>query len=295
MNKILCSTGAIIGKPNNNDYRLLREYAPKLECDGFELMMSSSWYSHIDQVIDDIKSYRLSIPVVHSQKSLGESMSGMMVRYSGGRYNEYVMTEEEDRKNFEDGTSRFAANLRLAEGVGAKKMVLHLWNGMVSDKNIQKNLERFGIWKDMADKEGISLLVENVICNTHDPLYNMKLVAEAYADAGFVYDTKMAEFHGQTMKLFEPEYEWIVRHGRIKHLHLNDYGGGYMDWGNMEVLPVGKGHVDFDMFLSRLMSYGYTGDCTVEATAVNENGGVDFYMLNDCFKRIRNLLDNHTT
>lgn len=43
------------------------------------------------------------------------------------------------------------------------------------------------------------------------------------------------------------------------------------------------------------MSYGYTGDCTVEATAVNENGGVDFYMLNDCFKRIRNLLDNHTT
>ena len=52
---------------------------------------------------------------------------------------------------------------------------------------------------------------------------------------------------------------------------------------------------DFDMFLSRLMSYGYTGDCTVEATAVNENGGVDFYMLNDCFKRIRNLLDNHTT
>ena len=49
MNQILCSTGAIIGKPNNNDYRLLREYAPKLECDGFELMMSSSWYSHIDQ------------------------------------------------------------------------------------------------------------------------------------------------------------------------------------------------------------------------------------------------------
>ena len=222
-------------------------------------------------------------------------MSGMTVRYSGGRYNEYVMTEEEDRKNFEDGTSRFAANLRLAEGVGAKKMVLHLWNGVVSDKNIQKNVERFGIWKDMADKEGISLLVENVICNTQDPLYNMKLVAEAYADAGFVYDTKMAEFHGQMMKLFEPEYEWIVRQGRIKHLHLNDYGGGYMDWGNMEVLPVGKGHVDFDMFLSRLMSYGYTSDCTVEATAVNENGGVDFYMLNDCFKRIRNLLDNHTT
>ena len=95
MNQILCSTGAIIGKPNNNDYRLLREYAPKLECDGFELMMSSAWYSHIDRVIDDIKSYKLSIPVVHSQKSLGESMSGTTAGYSGGRYNEYAMTEEE--------------------------------------------------------------------------------------------------------------------------------------------------------------------------------------------------------
>lgn len=112
-----------------------KQQVPKLECDGFELMMSSAWYSHIDRVIDDIKSYKLSIPVVHSQKSLGESMSGMTAGYSGGRYNEYAMTEEEDRKNFEDGTSRFAANLRLAEGVGAKKMVLHLWNGVVSDKN----------------------------------------------------------------------------------------------------------------------------------------------------------------
>ena len=36
---------------------------------------------------------------------------------------EYVMTEEEDRKNFEDGTSRFAANLRLAEGVGLTLMI----------------------------------------------------------------------------------------------------------------------------------------------------------------------------
>ena len=53
--------------------------------------------------------------------------------------------------------------------------------------------------------------MENVVCNTHDPLHNMKLVAEAYADAGFVYDTKMAEFHGQTMKLFEPEYEWPAK------------------------------------------------------------------------------------
>ena len=52
MSRILCSTGAFLGKPNNNDYRLLKEYAPKLECDGLELMMSSSWYSEIDHIAD---------------------------------------------------------------------------------------------------------------------------------------------------------------------------------------------------------------------------------------------------
>lgn len=291
MSRILCSTGAFLGKPNNNDYRLLKEYAPKLECDGLELMMSSSWYSEIDHIADAIRSYGLTIPVFHSQKSLGESMSGMKVDFSNGKFIEYIMTKEEDEETFKEGTDRFIKNLRLAKKVGAGKMVLHLWNGLVSDKNIQKNIQRFGIWKDMSDGEGISLLVENVICNNHDPLYNMKLVAKEYEDAGFVYDTKMAEFHGQTMKLFDSEYESLVRDGRIKHLHLNDYGGGYKDWNNMQILPVGHGHVDFDLFLVRLAAYGYSGDCTVEATVVDKDGKVDFSMLNECFNNIREYMN----
>lgn len=293
MNRILCSTGAIIGKPNNNDYRLLKEYAPKLQCDGFELMISSSWYADIDNILDEIKSYGLTIPSIHSQKSLGESLCGMTASFDGNSFSEHIMTEEEDRLAFEDGTRRFLLNLKAAQKLGSEKIVLHLWNGIVSDKNIQKNVERFSVWKDLADKAGVDLLVENVICNTNDPLYNVNLVAKAYSDAGFVYDTKMAEFHGQTMDLFGPDYEWIVRDGRIKHLHVNDYSGGYMDWSNMKVLPVGKGHVDFDAFFAKLAEYGYPYDCTVEATALDKNRHVDFDMLNECFGRLRGLLDKY--
>lgn len=36
---ILCSTGALIGKPNGRDYRLLESLSEKLNCDGFEFMM----------------------------------------------------------------------------------------------------------------------------------------------------------------------------------------------------------------------------------------------------------------
>ena len=292
MNRILCSSGAIIGKVNNNDYTLLKEYAPRLNCDGFELMMSSSWYDILDDVITKVKSYGLSIPVIHSQKSLGESLCGMTTTYADGQFYNYVMTPEEDRETFQEGTKRFLLNVKLAHELGAEKMVLHLWNGNVSDKNIEKNVDRFGKWKQLAEKEGIELLAENVICNTYNPLYNVNLVAKKYPDAGFVYDTKMAEFHDQTMKLFSPEYEYIVKEGRIRHLHVNDYGGGYMDWAHMQVLPIGAGHVDFEAFFKKLGEYGYEGDYTVESTALKKDATVDFDMLNGCFDKIRELKAN---
>lgn len=287
MNKILCSSGAIIGKVNNNDYTLLKEYAPKLNCDGFELMMSSSWYPIWDDVIAAVSSYGLHIPVIHSQKSLGEALCGMTTSFSAGKFHDYVMTPEEDKEAYRQGTKKFLLNLKLADKLGAEKMVFHLWNGTVSDKNIEKSVERFGEWKSLADKTGIELLVENVICNTYNPLHNVDLVAKRYSDAGFVYDTKMAEFHDRTMKLFSPEYEYIVKEGRIKHLHVNDYGGGYMDWAHMQVLPIGAGHIDFDFFFGKLREYGYRGDFTVESTALAKDGTVDFDMLNGCFDKIR--------
>ncbi len=55
--------------------------------------------------------------------------------------------------------------------------------------------------------------------------------------------------------------------------------------------PFGQGHVNFDSFFDRLAEYGYSGDCTVEATAVDKDGQVDFSMLNGCFNDIRNFFD----
>lgn len=289
MNRILCSAGAFIGRGNNYDYTLLKEYDSKLDCDGYEVMMYSAWYPILDEVISAVKSYNLCIPVIHAQKSLGETMCGMTSSSFEGVFQDSMMTAEEDEETFREGTERFLLNLKLAEGLGAQKMVLHLWNGIASDRNIEKNVERFGIWKALADKAGVDLLVENVICNKRDPLHNVSLVAKAYKDAGFVYDTKMAEFHDQTMKIFDEEYEWILREGRIRHLHVNDYGGGFMDWAHMQVLPIGAGHVDFETFFDKLGKYGYTGDFTIEATAVSRTGEVDFNMLNDCFSKLRVL------
>lgn len=288
--KILCSTGALIGRPNGRDYRLLKEFVPQLECDGIEFMMYSDWYPVVDTLIADLKSYGFNIPVVHCQKSIGEALAGMETSFDGQNFHDRPFSDEEDREVFAGGIKRFADNVKIASEVGASKIVIHLWNGHVSDKNIEKNIERFGILCRMAKDEGIDLLVENVICNQKDPMVHWKALHAEYPQVGFVFDTKMAAFHDQTEDIFLPEWSWLFNENRIRHMHINDYGGGYMDWSNLNVLPVGAGRIDFDSFMKKFRTKDYHGDYTMEATAFGKDGTVDFNMLNRNFASLRRLL-----
>ena len=73
MSKILCSTGALIGRPNNRDYRLLETLSKQLTCDGYEFMMYSTWYDEVEELIATLKSPNLYIPVMHCEKHIGEA------------------------------------------------------------------------------------------------------------------------------------------------------------------------------------------------------------------------------
>lgn len=75
MNEILCSTGALIGRPNNRNFRLLEGLAGRLDCDGFEFMMYDTWYGQTEEITDYLCRIRLHIPVVHCEKSIGEAIS----------------------------------------------------------------------------------------------------------------------------------------------------------------------------------------------------------------------------
>ena len=293
MKKILCSSGAVLGRYNNNNYRLLKEFAENLSCDGFEFMIDRNMVSEIEEIAETVKSYGLYIPVIHANKNLGEYLCGMTASFDDGAYKEYIMTPAEEQELFEKGTELLKLNLKAASILGARKIVLHMWNGIASDKRLDNNIKRFGTWKDLAVKEGMDLLVENVICNQNDPLTNMNSVADAYSDVGFVYDTKMAEFHAQTLKLFDEPYVKLVKEGRIRHLHINDYGGGFKDWSNMKILPMGAGHVDFDTFFKKIFEFGYDGDFTVETNVIAEDGTVNFDTLHGCFDKIRDYMKKY--
>lgn len=270
MHKIYCSTGALVGRPNGRDFTLLPGFAKQLTCDGFEFMLYDSWYEKLGALRDTLSALSQPIPVFHVEKQVGERISR----------NEPGDTEEALRL--------FAVNCELASALGANTLVLHLWNGIHSDKNIAHNIACYPLLRSIADSYGLLLTVENVVCNHADPLTHLKTLAEVYPDIRFTFDTKMAEFHRQLEALYLPENRPIA--DRIAHMHINDYDGGYMDWSNLRVRHIGKGHVDFDRFFTFVREIGYTGDFTVECTSFDQSGTVHLDELNRDVQTVRTYL-----
>lgn len=231
MNKILCSTGAVIRKTNRYNYKLLESLSKQLICDGFELMMDSPWYDNIEALKSFLLKSNFYIPVVHCEKDIGEIIS---------KANENELIE---------AYRMFNMDCDVANCIGAKKLVLHLWGGMASDSNFQNNINAYPHLNELAEKYELELLIENVVCNVENPMKHLRELKEKFPKVKFVFDTKMAAFHEQLELLYEKEYEWLWKDGHICHYHVNDYAGGYMDWSNLRTLSIGTGKVDFNCFL----------------------------------------------
>ncbi|MBO5981088.1 MAG: sugar phosphate isomerase/epimerase, partial [Clostridia bacterium] len=180
----------------------------------------------------------------------------------------------------------FDINCRLAKALGSKLLVLHLWSGLDSDKDMPHNMEIYPRLEETSRAYGLLLTVENVVCNHLDPFTHLVSLSEKFPNISFTFDTKMSQFHAQTEKLYQNKE--VFR--RIKHFHINDYGGEYMDWSNLKTLHIGRGNVDFDKLFAYLKEQGYSGDFTVEATSFDENGVIDFDSLNSAFDKIRKYI-----
>jgi len=273
MRRILCSTGAIIGKPSADNFALLKQLSKELSCDGFEFIiefhMYEAGYEDVEEQKCLLKELNLCIPVVHCDKMIGEYIS--------------IDGSEQTAEAYR----LFEVNCDFAKEIGAEKLVLHLWGGMASDRYIQNNIAAYPKLKEIADTYGLDLLVENVVCNTENPMKHLCELREAYPDIHFLFDTKMAAFHDELELLYDPEYDWLWKEGHIRHYHVNDYAGGYMDWTKLSALPVGTGKLDMERFFEFLRSIRYNGDITTEGVAFDDEGNVDVELLNRQFDYIR--------
>ena len=231
MGRILCSTGAIITRRNGRDYRLLRAIAPQIRCDGLEFMMYESWHDQRDGLKRALSGFET--PVFHMTKQIGQWVS---------------------EGNLAAAAAMFRADCELAVALGSRLLVLHLWSGQASDQHMERNIAAYPALRAVAEEYGLLLTVENVLCNTRDPMTHMRTLAEAYPDIRFTFDTKMAAFHSQLEELYKPENAWLWP--RIAHFHVNDYAGGHMDWAHMNVKALGKGQIDFDRFFAFVRGAG---------------------------------------
>lgn len=268
MHRILCSTGALIGRPNGRNIRLMDSCVENLTCDGFEFMMYSTWYDSLPEMLPYLRSLPAVFPTMHCEKGIGERIS------------------EGDAAGALD---IFTRNCEIAGEIGAGKLVLHLWNGITSDQHFERNLEACENLMEIADRYNILLTVENVVCNNKDPMTHLLELSAAYPTLQFTYDTKMAQFHRQIDELYKPENRFMAE--RIAHLHINDFHGGYMDWGSLRTLHMGDGDIDFVTFLSFMKQNRYAGDFTIEATSFDGDGVIDFIRLNETFTRLRTAWD----
>ena len=268
MYKVYCSTGCVLGVANGRDYRLLKNILPKIQCDGYELMFYSAWHDRVTDFIEFIRSLGVTFPTFHCEKQIGE-----------------LLAEE----NFAGAFRRFEINCKIAQEVGSRLMVMHIWNGIISDSNIDANFSAYPTLRDMADRHGITLCVENVLSNNLSPLTLWHKLLETSPDANFVYDTKMAEFDRENDVCFEPEHIGLWKN--VKHMHINDRAGAYRDWSSIKALHIGEGTVDFEHIFNGLKTVGYRGDFTVEANSMNPDGSIRFDDLNRSLQKVRELAE----
>lgn len=269
MHQVLCSTGALIGRPNNRNHKLLNEYASQIHCDGFEFMFYHSWYQKADEIVRDIQNMKLNIPVFHCEKGIGERISKSETEHLGEVLN------------------LFEINCQIAAAIGAKKIVVHLWNGIISDQYIERNLCAYLALKEIAEVNGLMMTVENVVCNQREPMEHFTELRAIDNQVAFTFDTKMAAFHHQIDSIYETCWKWLWEERHIRHLHINDYNGSYMDWSNLESLHIGKGWIDFKRFFQFICSCGYDGDFTIEATSFDSEGRVHYDWINQSIENVR--------
>lgn len=263
-NKILCSTGTIIGRLNNFDYTLIEQYYGKIKCDGFELMIEPFWNNEdaIGKIVENLLPLDIKFETMHTDKNIGEMIS------------------RNGQGDIEGAARVFELECRAASKLGIKLLVLHLWSGPPSDKNIAVNIKAYADLLDIAGKYNIMLTAESVVCNTYNPLMHMKKLYETYGnDMKFTVDVRHLAFHNLLKETYEAGFLW--ENNLVPHFHIADWGGSYMDWSRLRpVLSPGDGDIDFDYLSGFLKKIDYKGSLTLEAGAKTETGGIDFVKLN---------------
>lgn len=262
--RILCSTGAVTRHPNRADPRLIAD-ARDLPCAGFELSIYPDWIEDVDAVTEDIAGLALPIETAHAEKAVGARLS----------------------KGDPRAVERLERSARLAAHVGARLLVLHLWELPLGDRQLERNLDLLPACADVAEQAGLTLGIETIPCSVGSPLANVARAVEREPRCVAVLDTEFLATHDELNAAPDAGLP-------VGHVHVKDFAGEirHGDPRTRYLLP-GEGALDLDGFLDRLRADAYDGTVTLEPSAVDPDGGLDRTRLAAIATALRALDSRH--
>ena len=271
---VYASTGAFITRKNGRNIRLVETVAPEIHADGFEFLMFDSWNDNIGEIRKILKNAPVRFPVMHLDKAIGDALS-------------------ERGADGEDDAMRFLSrDIETALAIGAKKLVLHLWNGPSADDRFDAMLPAASRFFDLAKSAQLELTIENVISRSFTSLERLRTLSEYDSRLVFTYDTKMAHLKNENALLKDDEWRFLFSDHKISHLHVNDSSVLRHNGARLAVLHMGEGDVDFESFFGIVKETGFSGTLTVESTSVREDGTVEVEKLNNTLSKVRAFLKN---
>jgi sugar phosphate isomerase/epimerase len=239
--------------------------ARELPCSGFELSIYPSWIDEADLVADEIAALELPIETAHAEKSIGALLS------SGDTA----------------AAERLERSARIASRVGARLLVLHLWELPLGDRQLERNLGLLPACADVAERAGLVLGVETIPCSVGSPLANVAKAIEREPRCVAVLDSEFLALHDELDAAPDAGLP-------VGHVHVKDFAGQIRrgDPRTSYLLP-GEGTLEIDGFLARLTDRGYEAAVTLEASAVDPHGGLDRARLADIAAALSSLDSAH--
>jgi sugar phosphate isomerase/epimerase len=244
----LISTGAVTRNPDYTDHRRIPGHIPPL---GLEASLYSTWD---ESVVDDLR--HLPFVTAHADKRIGATLST-------------------DHPDFD----RFALDCRMARGLGADLVVLHLWELPDGDQYLDRNLAHLPTLLDIADNHGVALTVETIPCTAGSPIDNVRRACERDARCRATLDTEFLAAHDQLNRADELR-------DVVAHVHVKDFHPAVWNTKPRRYLLPGEGVLDLEGFLDRL---DWSGTVTLEMSAVRDDGSIDDDRLETAVAWLRRL------
>jgi len=283
VSSLFCSTGTIVGRINGFNIHLVTEILPPLVEEGViagaELMMLPVYYERLSEVSGEWLSAGLPLPVIHADKDIGTLFSDAGVAFAAG-----------DRESADalrrEAADKFYRNCEMGAMADSRTMVLHLWGGMNSDRQIGYNASLLPGLCEIIRPYGIRLLIENVPSNTYDPLSNWKKLLPLPDNCALIFDTRFGQLHRQIDETWADAD--VAPH--IEHIHISDILGAPRDFSTLRpILHPGEGMIDFNALCRILNARDYSGTVTLESPVIRENGA-DGEKLGRTLRALRTLL-----